>query len=123
MTENHSSENQLREPFQALREQEAPLVPSFDSIMTMVRRQSPPAQGLRIAQVLVPLSAAALFFLFAGFLLMNREPESPSLSSSLPVLLEPEPERPPLFAEMDVRGEAHRYLSDKLLPLHLRISL
>jgi len=123
MTENHSSDHQLRELFQTLREQEAPLAPSFDRIMTMARCQSTPAQGPRIARVLVPLSAAALFFLFAGFLLTNRAPEPQSLSSTLPVLLEPDPERAPLFAEMEVRGQTHRYLSDKLLPLHLRISL
>ncbi len=123
MTENHSSDHQLREKFQGLRKQEAALAPSFDRIMTMARCQSTPPHGPRIAQVLVPLSAAALFFLFASFLLLNREPEPQSLSSSLPVLLEPDPERAPLFAGMEVRGEAHRYLSDKLLPLHLRISL
>ena len=123
MTENHPSDDQLREQFQTLRKREASFAPSFDRIIAMAHRQSTPAQGPRIARVLVPLSAAALFFLFAGFLLLNREPEPHSLSSSLPVLLEPDPERAPLFAGMEVRGEAHRYLSDKLLPLHLRISL
>lgn len=122
MTENQPSEDQLREQFQTLRRQEAPIAPSFDRTIAMACRQSTPAQP-RIARVLVPLSAAALFFLFASFLLLNREPEPQSLSSSLPVLLEPDPERAPLFAGMEVRSEAHRYLSDKLLPLHLRISL
>jgi hypothetical protein len=123
MTENHPSEDQFHGQFQALRKQEAPLAPSFDRIMTMARCQSTPAKGPRIARILVPLSTAALFFLFSGFLLLNREPEPQFLSSSLPVLLEPDPERVPLFAEMEVRSETHRYLSDKLLPLHLRISL
>lgn len=123
MNEKPSSDHQLREQFQALRDQEASLAPPFDRIMTMTRCQSTPAQGSRIARVLVPLSAAAIFFLFVGFTLLNRKPEPQTLSSSLPMLLEPDPERAPLFAEMEVRGETHRYLSDKLLPLHLRISL
>jgi len=123
MTENHPSEDQLREQFQSLRKQEEALAPPFDRIMTMARCQPTPAQGPRIARVLVPLSAAALFFLFVGFPLLNRKPEPQSLSSSLPMLLEPDPERAPLFAGMEVRGKTHRYLSDKLLPLHLRINL
>jgi hypothetical protein len=123
MSENHPSDRELREKFQALRTQESEAAPSFSGILTKARRQSSADVRWRTAPLFIPLSAAALACLIAAFLLTNQEPGNPSLSTILPILLENEPERPALFDGLASQGTQRRFLSDDLLPLHLRIRL
>lgn len=123
MTENNPSERELRERFQALRARETDAAPTFSGLVARARRQSSGGFRRRSSLLLIPVSAAALICLTTLFLLTNRESDRPSLFSGFPVLLENHPDEPGLFAGLERPDTEHRFFSDTLLPLHLRINL
>jgi len=119
MTDDDPIDLALRARFRSLRGQESAPAPSFRA-MTEALPESTQRQNF---STILPLAAAALIGLVAIPLLVKREPTSPSLASSLPILLGSDSEKPPIFAELAKESPTRHYLSDDLLPFRVNLNL
>ena len=120
MNEDDPIDLALKERFQSLRVQDSASAPSFRAMTEALPESTSPRRNF---STILPLAAAALIGLVAIPLLVMREPTSPSLASSLPILLGSDSEKPPLFAELAKEGPTRRYLSDDLLPFRVNLNL
>ena len=120
MNEDDPIDLALRERFRTLRGQDSASAPSFRTMT-----ESPPESSSqrRNFSTILPLAAAAVIGLVAIPLLVKREPTSPSLASSLPILLGSDSEKPPIFAELAKESPTRHYLSDDLLPFRVNLNL
>jgi len=119
MNEDDSIDLALKERFRTLRGLDSASAPSFRA-MTEALPESTQRQNFSAR---LPLAAAALIGLVAIPLLVMREPTSPSLASSLPILLGSDSEKPPIFAELAKESPTRHYLSDDLLPFRVNLNL
>jgi hypothetical protein len=120
MNEDEPIDLALKDRFRALRGQESASVPSFRAMTESLPESS---SSRRNFSTIRTLASAAVIGLVAIPLLVMREPVSPSLNSSLPILLGSDSEKTSLFAELEKNGPARRYLSDDLLPFHVNLNL
>jgi len=119
MNENESSDQDLKARFQSLREFEAATAPIFERPIAGPAIAKPRS----VSPFLLPLAAAALVCLVAIPAIMSRRSANRSLAASLPVLLAADPNKPSLFADLEIQRQRPRFYSNELLPFHLIINL